>query len=113
MLAAGLLSIAISFAVAAQIKYTSPLTHNISATAKAAVQTVLGLIVYANPITVWGGVSVAIILLASLLYTLVRRADMAKRFEEDATVDMPDPDDKPDDIKPLLASSSPEGKESR
>lgn len=34
MTVAGALGVLISFATAAQIKYTSPLTHNISATAK-------------------------------------------------------------------------------
>lgn len=80
MTAGGLFGICISFAVAAQIKYTSPLTHNVSATAKAAAQTVLGLLVYRNPITVWGGASVAVILIGSLFYTLVRRSEMKKKM---------------------------------
>lgn len=80
MTAGGVFGICISFAVAAQIKYTSPLTHNISATAKAAAQTVLGLLVYQNPITFMGGVSVAVILVGSLFYTLVRRSEMKKKL---------------------------------
>lgn len=80
MTAGGVFGICISFAVAAQIKYTSPLTHNVSATAKAAAQTVLGLLVYKNPITVWGGASVAVILMGSLFYTLVRRSEMKKNM---------------------------------
>lgn len=80
MTAGGVFGICISFAVAAQIKYTSPLTHNVSATAKAAAQTVLGLLVYRNPITAWGGASVAVILMGSLFYTLVRRAEMKKKL---------------------------------
>lgn len=78
MVTGGVFGICISFAVAAQIKYTSPLTHNVSATAKAAAQTVLGLLVYKNPITVGGAASVAVILLGSMFYTLVRRAEMKK-----------------------------------
>lgn len=97
MIAGGVFGICISFAVAAQIKYTSPLTHNVSATAKAAAQTVLGLIVYRNPITVWGAASVGVILLGSMFYTLVRRAEMKKILaaqeaaatKDDETVDKP------------------------
>lgn len=80
MTAGGVFGICISFAVAAQIKYTSPLTHNVSATAKAAFQTILGLLVYKNPITIWGGLSVAVILFGSLCYTLVRRAELKRKL---------------------------------
>lgn len=75
----GLLGVSISFATAAQIKYTSPLTHNVSATAKSAAQTVIALMVYRNPINALGGLSVFIVLVASLFYTLVRKAEMAKK----------------------------------
>lgn len=84
MVTGGVFGICISFAVAAQIKYTSPLTHNVSATAKAAAQTVLGLIVYKNPITVWGAASVGVILLGSMFYTLVRRSEMKKKMAAEA-----------------------------
>lgn len=80
MTTGGVFGICISFAVAAQIKYTSPLTHNVSATAKAAAQTVLGLIIYKNPITIWGAASVGVILIGSLGYTLVRRSEMKKNL---------------------------------
>lgn len=79
MIIGGLLGVCISFATAAQIKYTSPLTHNVSATAKAAAQTVIALAVYRNPITPLGGLSVAIVLLGSLCYTLVRRSEMKRK----------------------------------
>eukprot|EP00188_Purpureofilum_apyrenoidigerum_P004801 Plantae.Rhodophyta-Purpureofilum_apyrenoidigerum.ctg5705.p1 GENE.Plantae.Rhodophyta-Purpureofilum_apyrenoidigerum.ctg5705~~Plantae.Rhodophyta-Purpureofilum_apyrenoidigerum.ctg5705.p1 ORF type:complete len:341 (-),score=82.07 Plantae.Rhodophyta-Purpureofilum_apyrenoidigerum.ctg5705:705-1727(-) len=75
----GALGVLISFATAAQIKYTSPLTHNISATAKAAAQTVIALQYYRNPTTFNGKLSIAIVLLGSLLYTLVRRQEMQAR----------------------------------
>lgn len=79
LLCSGLLGVSISFATAAQIKYTSPLTHNVSATAKAAAQTVIALMVYKNPITALGALSVGIVLIGSLSYTLVRRAEMKKK----------------------------------
>lgn len=103
MITGGVFGVCISFAVAAQIKYTSPLTHNVSATAKAAAQTVLGLIVYKNPITFWGGASVAVILIGSLFYTLVRRSELKKKMaaQEAATKA------KTTEVeKPLLAADS-------
>lgn len=103
MTTGGVFGICISFAVAAQIKYTSPLTHNVSATAKAAAQTVLGLLIYRNPITIWGLGSVGVILFGSLCYTLVRRAEMKKKMasqesEKEAEVE-----------KPLMATEAPDG----
>ncbi len=79
MTISGVFGVLISFAAAAQVKHTSPLTHNVSATAKAAAQTVIALMVYRNPINFWGKASVGIVLLGSLCYTLVRRAEMKKR----------------------------------
>ncbi len=86
MTVAGVLGVLISFAAAAQVKYTSPLTHNVSATAKAAAQTVLALLWYRNPITSLGGGSVGIVLLGSLFYTLVRRSEMKKKMAEEQEV---------------------------
>lgn len=84
MTVGGMLGVAISFAAAAQIKWTSPLTHNVSSTAKAATQTVLALMVFRNPITVLGFFSVLAVLGGSLAYTLVRRAEMRARHEAEA-----------------------------
>ena len=84
MTVGGVLGVAISFAAAAQIKWTSPLTHNVSGTAKAAAQTVLALLIYRNPITVLGFVSVLIVLGGSLAYTLVRRAEMRAKFDNES-----------------------------
>jgi solute carrier family 35 (GDP-fucose transporter), member C1 len=101
----GLLGVSISFATAAQIKYTSPLTHNVSATAKAAAQTVIALMVYRNPITSLGALSVAIVLGGSMCYTLVRRGEMRRKSaadnaERDAAVAAAE------DKRPLLSSSN-------
>lgn len=63
MVTSGVFGIFISFVVAAQVKYTSPLTHNVSATAKAVAQTVLGLLVCKNPITLWCVAGVVVVLL--------------------------------------------------
>lgn len=84
LILSGLLGVSISFATAAQIKYTSPLTHNVSATAKAAAQTVIALMVYRNPINRYGVLSVFIVLAGSLLYTLIRRSEMKKKAAAEA-----------------------------
>lgn len=95
----GLLGVGISFATAAQIKYTSPLTHNVSATAKAAAQTLIALAVYRNPITDLGLLSVGVVLFGSLAYTLVRRSEMNKKSAASESVES----------KPLVESSSGRG----
>lgn len=55
------------------LQVTSPLTHNISGTAKAAAQTVIAVIWFneVKPILWW--ISNAIVLIGSAVYTLVRR----------------------------------------
>lgn len=109
MIVGGVFGICISFAVAAQIKYTSPLTHNVSATAKSAAQTVLGLLVYKNPITIWGAASVAVILFGSLLYSLVRRSEMKKTLAAQETSPS-----KPTEVEqPLLTDAEQEEKGSK
>jgi solute carrier family 35 (GDP-fucose transporter), member C1 len=106
MCVGGLLGVGISFATAAQIKYTSPLTHNVSATAKAAAQTVIALVVYRNPITALGAMSVAVVLGGSLSYTLVRRSEMRRKASE---AEAEAPADGGDAGKPLVANSAPVG----
>jgi hypothetical protein len=51
MLVAAVMGYLINIASFLQIKYTSPLTHMISGTAKGAVQTVLSVMIFGNPIT--------------------------------------------------------------
>jgi len=55
-----------------QIKATSPLTHNISGTAKAAVQSMLAFYLWGNEATVMGVLSIFVVLGGSLLYTFVK-----------------------------------------
>jgi GDP-fucose transporter C1 len=56
---------------------TSALTHNISGTAKAAVQTVLALMWYRNPFTLASGVGNALVLGGSAAYAAVKTSAMA------------------------------------
>lgn len=51
MTLAGVAGLLINTATYLQIKFTSPLTHAISGTAKACVQTVLGVMIYQNPVS--------------------------------------------------------------
>lgn len=61
-----------------QIKATSPLTHNISGTAKAAVQSMLAFYLWGNAATVLGVVSIFVVLGGSLLYTFVKMDENRK-----------------------------------
>ena len=61
-----------------EFQVTSPLTHNISGTAKAAAQTVLATQVNAEIKTFWWWVSNAVVLLGSAAYARVRQLEMAK-----------------------------------
>lgn len=51
MTLAGVAGLLINTATYLQIKFTSPLTHAISGTAKACVQTILGVMIYRNPVS--------------------------------------------------------------
>jgi len=55
-----------------QITYTSPLTHNISGTAKACVQTILALLYYKNPTTTNALIGVFLTIFGSMIYAWVR-----------------------------------------
>ncbi|KAK7583997.1 hypothetical protein V9T40_004960 [Parthenolecanium corni] len=74
----GLCGLAIGYATALQIKVTSPLTHNISGTAKACAQTVLASYYYneIKPGLWW--ISNWIVLIGSLAYAKVRQEEMSK-----------------------------------
>ena len=58
------------------VQATSALTHNISGTAKACVQTVLALLYFQNPTTPKNLIGIALVLLGSMFYTMVRNAEM-------------------------------------
>ncbi|ETO32902.1 GDP-L-fucose transporter [Reticulomyxa filosa] len=66
---AGIVGYLINFASYLQIKYTSPLSHNVSGTAKAAAQTVIALLVFRNPVTAQGMLGVIVVILASFGYS--------------------------------------------
>jgi GDP-fucose transporter C1 len=61
------------------VQVTSALTHNISGTAKAAAQTVLGVAYYAEVKTVMWWTSNAVVLAGSAAYTYVQQQAMKHR----------------------------------
>ncbi|KAL3317730.1 hypothetical protein Ciccas_003607 [Cichlidogyrus casuarinus] len=78
MFLGGVFGFSIGFVAALQIKYTSPLTHNVSGTAKAAFQTILGVIVYTEVKSAIWWFGNALVLVSSSLYTYVRHREMNK-----------------------------------
>jgi len=85
MLVAGFLGFLIGVVTMWQIQVTSPLTHNISGTAKASVQTILALMIWGNPITAGGIVGIALILGGSLAYSVVKMQESAAKSAAPAT----------------------------
>jgi len=69
---AGFFGFAIGIVTVLQIKATSPLTHNISGTAKAAVQSIMAYVIWKNEPTFMGVLGIFTVLGGSLLYTYVK-----------------------------------------
>jgi GDP-fucose transporter C1 len=76
MVISGICGFAIGYVTMLQIKVTSPLTHNVSGTAKACVQTILATHWYdeSKPVLWW--ISNAIILTASAAYARIKQLSM-------------------------------------
>jgi GDP-fucose transporter C1 len=70
-LAGGVFGFLIGIVTTLQIKVTGPLTHNISGTAKAGVQTLLALLIWKNPTTAMNLAGTGLVLLGSMGYTHV------------------------------------------
>lgn len=76
----GLCGFAIGFVTALQIKVTSPLTHNISGTAKACAQTVIATFWFDELKTTLWWTSNMIVLLGSALYTRMKQLEMSREY---------------------------------
>lgn len=72
MTVAGFFGFAIGIVTVLQIKATSPLSHNISGTAKAAVQSMMAFYIWGNEATLFGVLGIFTVLGGSLLYTFVK-----------------------------------------
>uniref|UniRef100_A0A915Q3Q3 Sugar phosphate transporter domain-containing protein n=1 Tax=Setaria digitata TaxID=48799 RepID=A0A915Q3Q3_9BILA len=80
MTLSGILGFLMSYVTGWQIQITSPLTHNISGTAKAAVQTVIAVLWWREikPLLWW--VSNVVVLSGSVAYTMVKRKEMVDKY---------------------------------
>jgi GDP-fucose transporter C1 len=79
MTIAGVLGFAIGIVAVMQIQATSPLTHNVSSTAKACVQTALAFVIWKNTPTFNAILGNVFVLLGSSLYAYIRLIeDMAQ-----------------------------------
>lgn len=79
MTVGGICGFAIGFVTALQIKVTSPLTHNISGTAKACAQTVMATSWYNESKSLLWWTSNTIVLVGSALYTRVKQVELNRR----------------------------------
>jgi len=75
MSVAGFFGFSIGIVTVLQIKATSPLTHNISGTAKAAVQSMMAFYLFGNTPTLLGVMGIFTVLGGSLLYTFVKMSE--------------------------------------
>ncbi|EDO42347.1 predicted protein [Nematostella vectensis] len=83
----GVFGIAIGYITGLQIKVTSPLTHNISGTAKACVQTIMSVSYFHETKTALWWLSNAMVLGGSMAYTRVRHSEMKKAHTIQASKD--------------------------
>ena len=74
----GVFGMAISYVAGLQIQVTSPLTHNVSGTAKACAQTVLACVVFQDVKSFLWWTSNIVVLGGSLAYTTVRHGEMKR-----------------------------------
>jgi len=72
----GLFGYAINIALFMQIRYTSALTNSISGTAKACVQTLLGVLIFRNQISFMNGVGIFLVIAGSAWYSSIRYNEM-------------------------------------
>ncbi|KAG9510943.1 GDP-fucose transporter 1, partial [Fragariocoptes setiger] len=77
----GIMAFLISTVTNASIKYTSPLTHNISGTAKACFQTVIAVLYYHDHKTLLWWTSNLTILFASAAYSRIKQKEMEQRMK--------------------------------
>jgi len=82
MCIAGIFGIAIGLVSMYQIRQTSPLTHNISGTAKACAQTLLAVITFQETKNFLWWLSNFMVLFGALAYSTIRRNEMKKEHEK-------------------------------
>ncbi|GAX10840.1 solute carrier family 35 (GDP-fucose transporter), member C1 [Fistulifera solaris] len=85
MMMAGFFGFSIGIVTVLQIKATSPLSHNISGTAKAAVQSILAFYLWGNEWTFLGLLGIAMVLGGSLLYTIIKMNESVPKVTSSTT----------------------------
>lgn len=81
MIVAGSLGFSMGYVTSLQIKATSPLTHNVSGTAKSYVQTFLGVVYYSEVKTALWWLSNVFVLMGAALYSHTRNAEMKAKTQ--------------------------------
>ncbi|MCP9266095.1 GDP-fucose transporter 1 [Dirofilaria immitis] len=81
MTLSGIFGFLMSYVTGWQIQITSPLTHNISGTAKAAAQTVIAVVWWKEMKSMLWWLSNAVVLGGSAAYTIVKRKEMIDKYE--------------------------------
>ncbi|CAF4583498.1 unnamed protein product [Rotaria magnacalcarata] len=88
MTAAGFLGFSMGYVTGYQIKVTSPLTHNVSGTAKSYVQTLMAVVIYSETKTVLWWISNVFVLGGSGLFAQVRATEMKQNHNSNkSTID--------------------------
>ena len=85
MTLSGVCGIAIGYVTGLQIKVTTPLTHNISGTAKACAQTIIAVIHYQQVKTVLWWFCNFLVLGGSMAYTYVKHQEMKEEHIKEAS----------------------------
>lgn len=75
----GVFGFLISIAIFMQVKFTSPLTNNISGTAKACCQTILAIIIWGSKVSFEGLLGIIFVLGGSGWYSFIRYQEMMER----------------------------------
>ena len=86
MIIAGVFGFSIGIVTVLQIKATSPLSHNISGTAKAAVQSMMAFVIWENPATFTGVLGMFVVLGGSLLYTMTKMKEATRRSRRSSSI---------------------------
>ena len=109
---AGVFGFLIGIITIAQISLTSPLTHNISGTAKACVQTLVAVIFLGDKMSFRSFCGTAMVLAGTFMYSLVRSREMDKEKDKKRTeVEMTKISEEKDvESNPLLPQKSEDKK---
>ena len=84
MTVAGILGFLIGIVTIAQISLTSPLTHNISGTAKACLQTLIAVLFLNEKVSFRSLVGIVCVLFGTFMYSVVRSKEMDRNKTKDS-----------------------------